>query len=146
MHGGGGPGDPVQNAESRRNTPGPWNFSPAVLSFDAVFDAIAHPRRRYLLYTLHSQTNVALREFAERLAEWEANSHDGPVETDTRQVYVSLYHTHIPKLENHAVVEFDHKTGVVTPGTNAERVFAALAGAGRNLEKVQTPNTFGSLE
>lgn len=146
MHGGGGPGDPVQNVESQRNTPGPWNFSPTILTFDAVFDTLAHRRRRYLLYALHSQTNLTLRELSEKLADWEENSHDGPVETDTGQVYVSLYHTHIPKLEGHDIVEFDHNTGVVSPSSNADRVFAALAGAGRNLEKIEAPNAFTSLE
>jgi IS1 family transposase len=146
MHGGGGPGDPVRNVESQRNTSGPWNFPPTVLAADAVFDAVAHRRRRYLLYALHSRRNLTLRDLSEKLADWEENSPGGAVETDTGQVYVSLYHTHIPKLESHNVVEYDHNTGVVTPSSNADRVFAALAGAGGNLESMEDPSTFTSLE
>lgn len=146
MHGGGGPREPVPDAEPQRSTTGKWDFSSTVLSLDLVFDAISHPRRRYFLYALHAQTDVTLRELAEQIATWEADHHDAPVENHTRQVYVSLYHTHIPKLQEYAIVDFDHNTGVVTPSSNADVVFAALAGAGRNLGRVQKSDAHNTLE
>lgn len=140
MQGGGGSGDQVQNAHSQRNTVSPWEFPPAVLSGDAAFDAVAHPRRRYLLYALRARADVSLQELADQLAAWETDRSDVRAETDTQRVYVSLYHTHVPTLAECGVVEFDRATGAVTPGTNADLAFAVLDGAGRALGSYGGPN------
>lgn len=143
---GGSKSDSVSRVDSQRNATGPWDFSTAVLSLDAVFAAISHPRRRYLLYSLRSQTELTLQTFAEELADWEADHRDAGVDNDPRQVYVSLYHTHVPKLVEYDIVDFDDGTGVVTPGPNADSVLAALAGAGRGLDGAQQADVHELLE
>lgn len=138
---GGGLSDSSGRPGSARNTTPPWESSAAVLSLDPVFDALSHPRRRFFLYALHSEPGRPLSELAEQLLEWRMERRDGDVETDARQLYLSLYHTHVPKLVDCEVVEFDDDSGVVTHGPNADRALAALAGAVRSLEGFQDPST-----
>lgn len=85
------------------------------LSRDLVFDILSSPRRRYLLYYLNQQDEpVSIQELSARIAAWE---NDIPVDDLTSQqqkrVYVSLYQTHIPKLEDAGVAEYDQEEGTV---------------------------------
>lgn len=131
----GGATDPVSRVDAQRSVTDPWDFSTAVLSLDPIFAAISHPRRRYLLYSLRSQSELTIQELAAELVEWEETHCKASVEADDpRHAYISLHHTHVPKLVECDVVEFDESTGVVTLGPNADRVLAALAGAGRSLD------------
>jgi len=86
------------------------------LSQDLVFDLLSSPRRRYVLYYLqeHGDGPVDLRELSEQVAAWE---NDTDVEDLTSQqrkrVYVSLYQTHIPKMAEADVIEYDQESGTV---------------------------------
>lgn len=104
---------------------------PATLELDHVFEALAHPRRRYLLYTLLEDAEWSLRELARKLATWEERV---PAETLTdrkvERVYVSLYHNHVPKLVEEGIVEFVEATDTIRPAANAEQVLSVLENAG----------------
>lgn len=104
---------------------------PATLELDHVFEALAHPRRRYLLYTLLDDAEWSLEEVSRKLAAWEEGV---PVETLTDQeverVYVSLYHNHVPKLVAEDIVEFVEATETIRPSGNAEQVLNVLENAG----------------
>ncbi|WP_123533276.1 DUF7344 domain-containing protein [Halosimplex salinum] len=85
------------------------------LTQDVVFDILSSARRRYVLYLLRTEdAPVELTELAEDVAAWE---NDTTVEELTKQqrkrVYVSLYQTHVPKLEDAGLVEYDQDTGEV---------------------------------
>lgn len=86
------------------------------LSQDTIFSILSSPRRRYVLYYLRSVDEpVVLNDLADKVASWE---YDKPVEDLTDQerkrVYVSLYQTHVPKLESVGLVEHDDETGEVS--------------------------------
>ncbi|UIP01328.1 hypothetical protein Hbl1158_15560 (plasmid) [Halobaculum sp. CBA1158] len=88
---------------------------PHTLSRDEVYDILSNARRRFVIYYLRDRGEpVKLGELSDRVAAWE---NDVPVEELTDQqvkrVYVSLYQTHIPKLEDTGIVEYDADTGVV---------------------------------
>lgn len=85
------------------------------LSRDEVYDILSNARRRFVIYFLRGRDEpVQLSELSDRVAAWE---NDVPVEELTDQqvkrVYVSLYQTHIPKLEESGIVEYDKDSGVV---------------------------------
>ena len=72
-------------------------ISETILELQPVFEAIAHPRRRYLVYTLAEATEWSLDDLATKLAAWETDSVETNIATLTRQeMYTSLYHTHVP--------------------------------------------------
>ena len=98
---------------------------------DHVFDALAHPRRRYLLYTLYESQEWTLWELARKVAAWEYDVSDGePTADRVEPVYLSLYHNHVPKLAADGVVDFSAAEDTITPAENARTVLAVLERAG----------------
>lgn len=109
-----------------------------ILELDHVYEALAHPRRRYLCYTLLEEATWSLTELATKVAAWEADVADHAVSHDQRdRVYVSLYHAHVPKLVDEGVLAFDEASETVTPAENSEQVLAALAGMGASIDSNQ---------
>lgn len=104
---------------------------PSTLRLNHVFEALANPRRRYLLYTLLRGDELSLEEIARSVTAWEK---DVPVETVTdeeaERTYVALYHSHIPKLVEADIVEFERTTETIRRANNAEQVLNVLANAG----------------
>lgn len=106
-----------------------------VLDLQYVFEALAHPRRRYLVSTLREERPWTLTELATEIATWEYDVHvDAVDESERHGVYVSLLHAHVPKLVAADVVEFDPDAKTVARGPNAERALAVLECAGGSLD------------
>ncbi|WP_224447854.1 DUF7344 domain-containing protein [Haloprofundus salilacus] len=98
---------------------------------DHVFEVLAHPRRRYLLYTLLEETEWGLRELAEKIATWENDVRESTVSDDgVERVYVSLYHNHVPLLVEEGIIEFEETTETIGLGPHADQVLAVLENAG----------------
>jgi hypothetical protein len=78
-------------------------------SLDNLFNVISNGRRRYVLYYLYRNPGpVELRELTDQLAAYEAGVDVEDVEeNETQSVYISLYQTHLPKMENAGLVEYD---------------------------------------
>lgn len=115
-----------------------WNMD-AVLNLDEVFTAIGHPRRRYLLYTLVDEgKEEALPELAAKVAAWELDKTIADVTDDEqREVHISLYHTHIPKLAALGVIEYRESENIIVRAVNTEQVQAVLNNAGAELDSRQ---------
>lgn len=114
----------------------------ATLELDHVYEALAHPRRRYLCYALLEESTWSLRELATKVAAREADVADRAVSDEQRdRMYVSLYHAHVPKLVDEGVLAFDEASETVTPAGNAKEVLAALAGLGATLGSDQDQYT-----
>ncbi|WP_266082012.1 DUF7344 domain-containing protein [Haladaptatus caseinilyticus] len=114
------------------------DVSKSILELQPVFEAIAHPRRRYLVYTLAEETKWSLEDLATKLAAWETDTEEENIATLTREeMYTSLYHSHVPKLVDLDVIEFDATTETITPGPHAIQVLTALEGAGGSLDNRQ---------
>lgn len=99
------------------------------LTQDDVFDILSNGRRRYVLYYLReAEEPVELDELARELAAWENQT---TVEELTKQqrkrVYVSLYQTHIQKLADAGIVEYDQDTGMLSLATGANQIGAYLS-------------------
>ena len=86
------------------------------LDQDVIFDVLSSSRRRYVLYYLSQYDDpVELPTLAEEVAAWETESTVEELSSQERKrVYVSLYQTHVPKLEEVGLVEYDQDTGEVS--------------------------------
>lgn len=87
------------------------------LPHDVAFDVLSNARRRFILRQLQSEpSGLELGEIAAELA---AVENGAPVEElsrqDRKRIYVSLYQTHIPKLEDVGIIDYDTETGLVRP-------------------------------
>lgn len=100
------------------------------LSQDLVFDLLSSPRRRFILHYLRSESDsIALTALADEVAAWEYESPiDELTDQERKRAYVSLYQTHIPKLADAGIIDYDADSGVVTLTAAASVVDAYLPG------------------
>lgn len=63
-------------------------------------------------YLSERQSPVELRELADAVARWETGE-ESLSRKQRKRVYVSLYQTHIPRLEDAGVITYDAETGMV---------------------------------
>lgn len=89
---------------------------------DVVFDLLKNDRRRMVMSLLSEQAgSVTIGDIARTIAADEADETPAP-EKVYKSVYVSLQQTHLPKLAENGVVEYNRSTGTVAPGPNLEEV------------------------
>ena len=86
------------------------------LSKDELFRILSSSRRRYIIYFLHEEgESVSLNDLATRIA---AEENDRPVDevtdSERQRVYISLYQTHLPKLEEADIIRYDEDERMVT--------------------------------
>ncbi|WP_224271126.1 DUF7344 domain-containing protein [Haloprofundus salinisoli] len=103
--------------ESRRSkTPNP------AAREDVVFDLLKNDRRRMVMALLAEEVeSVTIGDIARTIAAAEAEETPAP-EKVYKSVYVSLQQTHLPKLAENGVIEYNQSTGTVAPGPNLEDV------------------------
>lgn len=79
------------------------------------YDLLSNPRRRYVLYYLGREGNpVSIGTLADRVAAWENDTTVEEVGSQERKrVYVSLYQTHVPKLQEAGLVRYEQDEGTV---------------------------------
>lgn len=91
---------------------------PAALARDDVFHLLQNERRRLVLryLTEHDTPAVEMREVAEQVAAWENDTTVAGLTSDARQrVYIALYQSHLPKLDERGVIEYDQNRGTIEP-------------------------------
>lgn len=94
------------------------------LSQDTIFDILSSSRRRYVLYYLRqAEGPVELTALADHVAAWENQTEiENLTDREKKRVYVSIYQTHIPKLDQAGVVSWDRDTGTVSLSDEAYRI------------------------
>lgn len=84
-------------------------------SLTRVFSVLANTRRRVAIRYLRRHRSLSLPTLADGVAEREADAPLQDVDAgEVRDVYLSLYHTHVPALEEAAVVRYDQERDWVT--------------------------------
>ena len=82
---------------------------------DPPLSALAHRRRRAVLACVREHNVVALADLADELAVDEHGATiDGIPATAVTELYLSLYHQHIPVLEDAGLVAYDQDRDLVT--------------------------------
>ena len=80
-----------------------------------------------LRYLREADGQVRLRDLAEQIAAWEQETSIDDLSSDERQrVYISLYQSHLPKLDTHGIVDYDKDRGWVEPTPRTERLYPYL--------------------
>lgn len=83
---------------------------------EEVFDVLSNDRRRCVLHYLKQQDErrVELRELVDYVAAWENDTTVREIDSDARKrVYTALRQSHLPKLEDAGVIEYEHLRGEV---------------------------------
>jgi len=95
-----------------------------LLSRDMVFDVLKNQRRRYALHYLKSvDGTVQLSDLAEQVAAWENDTTvDAISAAERKRVYTALYQSHLPKLDDAGIVDYNQNRGIVELSTAAEQI------------------------
>lgn len=101
---------------------------PGEISRDLVFEILSSARRRMILYYLRQHGGHAtVNELADQIAAWENEVEPEDLSSQQRKrVYVSLYQTHLPKLSEAEIVDYDDDEGVVEIASRADEIDAFL--------------------
>lgn len=84
-------------------------------SFDELFDVLSHHRRRYVIECLiRYGSPMTLPDLADECVVMEHQRAFDSIPAETvKQMYMSLYHTHIPELVECGAVEYDQESDSV---------------------------------
>ena len=98
---------------------------------DDVFHVLQNGRRRSAIRYMMArpeQDSFEMRDIAEQITAWE---NDKPIRqissTERQRVYIALYQSHLPKLEEKGLIEYDQSRGTVKPTALIEYVGEYLA-------------------
>ncbi|QRV15174.1 DUF7344 domain-containing protein [Haloterrigena salifodinae] len=84
------------------------------LSLDIVYGLLSEARCRYLLYYFLKNDHANIESISLQIAAWEqGESIEVVTEAQKQRVTTSLVHSHLPKLEDHDLIEHDNRTGDV---------------------------------
>jgi len=79
-----------------------------------MFDLLGNARRRRTLRHLLDEPRIPIGDLSARIAAWENDATVEAVSSRQRkQVYSSLYQTHIPRLDDHGLARYDADDRVV---------------------------------
>ncbi|WP_313696175.1 DUF7344 domain-containing protein [Halorarum halobium] len=82
---------------------------------DELFDVLRHPRRRYLLRALEDADERPLDDLVADVVRQERRARgQGPDVERHDQVRLTMFHSHLPKLEDVGLVDCDYGTETVT--------------------------------
>lgn len=92
-------------------------------SADVAFTLLGSRHRRYILYYLTQCTgSVELRELAEQLVMW-----DETAIHDQERFITTMYHVHLPKLEESGILRFDSNGQLIELDETADELVPYLA-------------------
>jgi hypothetical protein len=97
----------------------PESVETSMLPRDEIFHLLQNKRRRLVLrYLTEHGDDIEMREVAEQVAAWENDTTVAGLTSDARQrVYIALYQSHLPKLDENGVIEYDRNRGTIEPCT-----------------------------
>jgi hypothetical protein len=96
------------------------------LDRNQIFDVLKNQRRRYVIrYLSERDGQVELRDMAVAMAEWE-NGNEYISHKDRKRAYVSLYQTHLPKMSEYGVIEYNQPRGTIEPTPYLDQIESYL--------------------
>jgi len=100
----------------------PNEDEPNTLTKDKIFHILQTQRRRHALrYLKEHDTPVEMRDLAEQVAAWENDTTVQALASNERQrVYIALYQSHLPKLDEEGIIEYNKSRGIVERGQLAD--------------------------
>ncbi|MEF8780624.1 MAG: hypothetical protein V5A46_08085 [Haloferacaceae archaeon] len=96
------------------------------LSREEVFEVLSNRRRQLVIEFLHERNGVddfQLRQLVDAVAARENDKEVAEVtSTERKRVYAALRQSHLPKLDDMGVIEYDHRRNEFAPTDRLERV------------------------
>ncbi|WP_440764999.1 DUF7344 domain-containing protein [Natronorubrum sp. DTA7] len=112
------------------------------LSLDTVYGLLSESRRRYVLYYFLENDHGNIESLSLQIAAW---GQDGSIDAITKEqkqsVTTSLIHSHLPKLEDHGLIEYDGRTGDVIVDDGFDGIRTTIARARAAEEEVEVTGT-----
>lgn len=98
------------------------------LSKDELFHLLQNQRRRQVLVFLQdTEGEINMRDIAEQVAAWENDTTIDALDSNERQrVYIALYQSHLPKLDDAGVLTYNQQRGIVSRTALADQLDAYL--------------------
>jgi len=98
------------------------------LSDEEIFDVLQNERRRYVLQYLRQNGGpVSLGDLSSHVAAEEYNcSFDDVSSAQRKRVYTTLQQSHLPRMDEAGIVEFDDDNGVITTTPQTEELTVYL--------------------
>ncbi|WP_224449292.1 DUF7344 domain-containing protein [Haloprofundus salilacus] len=106
-----------------------------------VHDILRNDRRRLTLEHLAETNSETVRALSEHIGAIESGE-DPPPRKVRQSVYISLHQTHLPKLDDLGVVDYDDNSKNVSLEGNADRVLAYMRFSGTD-EPEKPPYALG---
>jgi len=99
-----------------------------------VYDLLSNARRRFVISYLRDRDEpVELNDLSRDVAAWENDTDvENLTDQQIKRVYVSLYQTHVPKLSESGIVEYDQDSGEVALTSNVSTLDTYLPNSGGN--------------
>ena len=95
---------------------------------DEAFGALADERRRLVLFCLRRHRSVSLADLAELVVEAESGRDLADVpDEQVRDVYMSLYHTHVPRLVEAGLARYDQESDLAASREDGVETLERLA-------------------
>lgn len=82
---------------------------------DLVFGLLQRARRRYVLYYLSARKDepVDAGDLVSAIRTYETGDSPGTDPPPRKELWIALYHTHLPRLADAGVLEYDDRRGTV---------------------------------
>ncbi|WP_128475710.1 DUF7344 domain-containing protein [Halorussus pelagicus] len=88
-----------------------------------MFDLLGNSRRRRILRYLLDERHITLTDLSARIAAWENDTTVADLTSrERKKVYSSIYQTHVPRLSEHGLVEYDAEDRLVSLTGDADRI------------------------
>lgn len=123
-----------RNGGRRRKEP------PTDPAFDELLDLVSNQRRRDAVDAVAAHGPVDLSTVVDYVAEREYGTPAAQLGYDDRKrVRIALYQTHLKKLDEAGIVEYDKSRGEIEPGEHLDRAVRVLRAAEVAFETERTP-------
>ena len=105
------------------------NFETRFLSREEIFEVLSSKRRQYILHYLdkHDGGEIELRDLVDYVA---ARENDTPIKelngAQRKRVYTGLRQSHLPKLADVGIIEYEQRRGIVEPTDQAKHAHLYL--------------------
>lgn len=98
------------------------------LTVEEIHDLLSARYRRYTLYSLSVFTPpVTLARVAEFVTEWEFGVAADDLPDERLEIYMALYHDHLPHLVDAGVVRYNQESDTLEPGPNTAQLQSELS-------------------
>lgn len=81
-----------------------------------MFETLSNERRRMVVHALQRDGATTLRDLSRQVAAWEYDTDpDAVTSQQRRRLYNALQQSHLPKMDENGIVEYDDDRGTVEP-------------------------------